>query len=473
MFSSLRDRLVRTFGFRLAVWYFGLFVAGTALVLLLSHVLLSRSLQQRDREIVETTLSRYAAAFQRGGLSALDRSIAADRAAGEYEPLLVRVVTPAGAAVHFSLPASWRRFDLSQLSRPSLLEDGWGEISSPGSRERLAVASRLVGGRTLMQVGRSTRLHDELLARFRRVALLLFALVVLVAIVGGRGLTRSALQPLRELTKTIRSILEGGTAAARVPVRRVQDEVDELGLLVNRMLDRIDGLIVGMRGSLDNVAHDLRTPVTRLRATAETALRSAKDVETWREALADCVEESERVIAMLDALMDLAEAETGTMALRVEEVDLAEVARDTADLYSDVAEQKGVRLTSRIPHALVLAGDRNRLAQAIANLLDNAVKYTPVGGSVEMSITRAEGGALVTVVDSGIGIPADELPRIWERLYRGDRSRSERGLGLGLSLVKAIVEMHGGRVSVDSTPGRGSRFAVYLPDRPPANMTHM
>jgi hypothetical protein len=204
MSSRLRDRVVRTFGFRLAVWYFGLFIAGTALVLLVAYALLAWSLQQRDREIVETTLTRYAAAFQRGGLRGLDASIAADRAGGEYEPLLVRVVTPGGAAVRFSMPADWGRFDLSQLSRRSLLEDGWGEVSSPGSDERLAVASRFVGPDTLIQVGRSTQLHDDLLARFREVVLLLFGTVVIIAIVGGRRLTWSALQPLRELTATIR-----------------------------------------------------------------------------------------------------------------------------------------------------------------------------------------------------------------------------------------------------------------------------
>ncbi len=473
MFSRLRDRLVRTFGFRLATWYFGLFVLGTALVLLAAHQLLSWSLQQRDREIVETTLARYAIALQRGGLIGLDAAIAADREAGNYEPILVRVVTPDGAAIRFSMPADWVRFDLAQLSRRALLDEGWGEISAPGSSERLAVASRLIGDRTLLQVGRSTRLHDELLSRFRRVALLVFAGVVLVAAIGGRTLTRSALQPLRELGTTIRSTLEGGTGAARVPVRRVEDEIDELGLLVNRMLDRIDALIAGMRGSLDYVAHDLRTPITRLRATAESALRSADSLEACRDALADCVEETERVMTTLDALMDLAEAEAGTMALRIETVDVAEVARNAADLYAGVAEQKDVRLTADLPEPVLIAGDRNRLAQAIANLLDNAVKYTPAGGHVTITVSRANDDAQVTVSDSGIGIPADELPHIWERLYRGDRSRSERGLGLGLSLVQAIARAHGGSASAESTVGRGSVFTLRLPVQAPAKMTHM
>jgi signal transduction histidine kinase len=473
MFSGLPERGVRTFGFRLATWYFGVFVMGTAIVLLAAHGLLARSLQQRDRNIVETTLNRYAGAFQTGGLRGLDAIIAADRAAGDYEPLLVRVVTPEGAAVHFSMPADWIRFDLAQLSRDSLLEDGWGEISASGSVERLAVASRFIGGRTLVQVGRSTRLRQELVARFRQVAVILFGVVVMVAAIGGRALTWSALRPLRELTATIRTIVESGTGAARVPVRRIRDEIDELGLLVNRMLDRIDGLIAGLRGSLDHVAHDLRTPVTRLRATAEAGLRPSATLEECREALADCVEESDRVASTLNALMDLAEAETGTMPLRLEPVNLADIARDAVELYSDLAEQKGVRVAMAASAPVHVKGDRNRLAQAIANLLDNAVKYTDAGGRVTVETVASGDQARVTVTDTGRGISAVDLPHIWERLYRGDRSRSERGLGLGLSLVNAIALAHGGSASVESTPGRGSVFTLRLPAQPPGKMTHM
>jgi signal transduction histidine kinase len=468
-----RSGVVRTFGFRLATWYFALFVVGTALVLMTAHVLLSRSLQQRDRGMVEATLSRYAVAFERGGLRNLDAAIAADRAAGDYEPLLVRVVTSAGAAIHFSMPADWTRFDLAQLSERSLLDEGWGEISASGSRERLAVASRLLDGRTLMQVGRSTRLHDEVLRRFRQVALILFGVAIVVAAAGGQALSRPALQPLRDLTATIRSIVEGGTGAARVRVRRVEDEIDELGLLVNRMLDRIDALIAGLRGSLDYVAHDLRTPVTRLRATAEQALGSAATLEECHEALADCVEEADRVTTTLDALMDLAEAEAGTMPLRIEPVNLADVVRDAADLYTDLADQKHVQLLTDLRQPVHVEGDRNRLAQAIANLLDNAVKYTPAGGRIVIALAAADGDAHVTVTDTGIGISPADLPHIWERLYRGDQSRSERGLGLGLSLVNAIALAHGGRVSAESTPGDGSAFSLHLPARPPAKMTHM
>ena len=174
-----------------------------------------------------------------------------------------------------------------------------------------------------------------------------------------------------------------------------------------------------------------------------------------REALADCLEESDRVVAMLSTLMDISEAETGTMALRREPTDLDDLIRQTVEMYEDVADERGVRIETATTPELVANIDRNRLRQVLANLLDNAIKYTPAGGRIEMRAGREADAVVVKVKDTGAGIPAEELPRIWERLYRGDKSRSTRGLGLGLSLVKAIVQAHGGEVERGVAAGGG------------------
>ena len=190
---------------------------------------------------------------------------------------------------------------------------------------------------------------------------------------------------------------------------------------------------------------------------------ASSDQEACREALADTMEESERALTMLKTLMDISEAETGTMRLDLTAIDLPDLVRDVTDLYQIVAEEKKVALNAKLPDRLQIQADRNRIQQALANLLDNAIKYTGPGGNVEVAAYQKDHEAILTVKDSGMGISTEDLPRIWDRLYRGDKSRNEKGLGLGLSLVKAVVRAHHGSVEVASEVGRGSVFTVSLP----------
>jgi signal transduction histidine kinase len=250
---------------------------------------------------------------------------------------------------------------------------------------------------------------------------------------------------------------------ARVPVPQTGDELDELATLFNGMLEKIEALINGMRDSLDNVAHDLRTPITRFRGTAEMALQSDQNLEICREALADCIEESERMLTMLNTLMDISEAETGVMKLDLESANVSDMIEGVAELYRYVAEDKGILVHTMAPHDLSLTADPNRMRQILANLLDNAIKYTPNGGRIDIEAHQRGEKIVILVKDTGIGIHPEELPRIWDRLYRCDQSRSQKGLGLGLSLVKAIVQAHKGEIEVFSEPGKGSTFKIYLP----------
>ena len=461
MFSKWRDLLVRRFGLRLALWYFALFAAGAVLVLFVAGWLLQASLARRDREAVFASLVRYTDAYLQGGVVTLDQMVAADRAAATYEPVFVRVIAR-GRMQMLSMPIEWGRFDLNQLLMPEFGGSIFQQIEDGGDA-RLEVASARLPDGTLFQVGRSTARRDAILDRYRDTGLLLFAAIVVAGLFGGIALTTRALLPLQELRDTIGRILETGRTSERVPVRDSSDPLDALGVQMNRMLDRIDGLMQGMRSTLDHVAHDLRTPMTRLRGTAEMALQAAKTPEEYREALAECVEEADRVSAILDALMDLAEAETGSMRLKREPIDINAVVRDAAELYEAVADEKGVTLVVEPASGdATMTGDRVRMTQVFANLIDNAVKYTPAPGLIRITVTPRPDAVDVVVADTGPGISAEDQPRIWERLYRGDASRSSRGLGIGLSLVRAIVEAHGGRVTVESAPGSGSRFNVYL-----------
>jgi signal transduction histidine kinase len=338
MRSRWRERLQHTLGFRLALWYAVVFVASSLALIALTYGLLAASLRQYDREIVQRTLIQYASAYARGGLDALAREIQRTQATGGQEPLFVRTLGTGQDVIFVSMPEAWRRFDLSQLATPPLSgEQSWAALDM-GNGERLEVASVRLPDGTLFQVGKSTGRRTELLARFRRVLLVLFASIAVIGLAGGALLTWSALQPVHALGAAVQQILRTGRTDTRVPVADTGDALGRLGVLFNAMLARIDAVVAGMRGALDNVAHDLRTPLTRLRGIAETALRS-DDPVVLREGLASCLEESDRVAGTLSTLMDISEAETGTMRLQLERLSLAELARQTVDLYEDLAEK--------------------------------------------------------------------------------------------------------------------------------------
>jgi signal transduction histidine kinase len=280
------------------------------------------------------------------------------------------------------------------------------------------------------------------------------------AIAGAFVITRRGLRPIGDLARATQGVIDSGDLALRVPTHGTRDSLDQLGTLFNRMLTRNEALVRAMKESLDNVAHDLRTPLTRLRAGAELALRDGGDAARAHEALAETIEESDRVLGMLTTLMDITEAETGAMRLDKRVEDLALIAREAVELYDLVSSERGVHIVTRLTPGVSVSVDRARIRQAFANLIDNAIKYTPPGGQIKITVSRAASDGVFEITDTGTGISPEDLPRVWDRLYRGDRSRTERGLGLGLSLVKAIVEAHGGKVILSSEVGVGSTFEV-------------
>jgi signal transduction histidine kinase len=309
----------------------------------------------------------------------------------------------------------------------------------------------------------SPEARETIREQFRDTFLVIAAPLLLIALAGGVAATFLAAAPLRRVAATVDRIVRTGEIGARVPAHPGRGDLAELVALINRLLESNERLLRGVRETLDDVAHDLRTPLTRLRGAAERALTRPDDANAAREALADCLEESGRITALVDALMEVAEAEAGAVPLDREPVPMRPLLAEAVSVFGPAAEEKDIRLALEEGDEATVSGDRNRLRRVFANLLDNAIKYSDAGATITVRLARTEREAVVTVEDTGRGIAEDALPRIWDRLYRADPSRSERGLGLGLSLVRAIVQAHGGSVAAASQTGRGSTFTVRLP----------
>jgi heavy metal sensor kinase len=451
-----------TIGLRLTLWYSGILILSVMFLFGLTYFLLSASLKDSDQTSIRLKLEELASIYQTSGITAMEREVAAEKKFEKKPAFFIRLVGPRDRTRILALPYQWVELDLKKLEKSTAAQTSMLiRLPLKNNAYQMEIQSVRLADGYLLQVGKSNEERTKIMGHFRSVFIWVVVPLILCGFIGGAFVAFRALRPIRSLIDTVRSI-ESGQMNARVPSLQTGDELDELSMLFNEMLSKIESLINGMGAALDNVAHDLRTPMTRFRGMAEIALQSGQKPENLREALSDCLEESERILDMLNTLMDISEAETGAMKLNLSKIDVSGMIENVVELYRYVAEEKGVELSARTGKGLCVSADPARISQALANLLDNAVKYTPAGSRIELEAFRQQGHVVMKVKDFGIGILQDELPKIWDRLYRGDQSRSQKGLGLGLSLVRAVVQAHNGSVEVFSEPEKGSTFQIIL-----------
>lgn len=345
------------------------------------------------------------------------------------------------------------------------IQGAWVELSQPEKPGEWLLVSKKLRDGGLAQAGKNDRSTG--LAIYRKIVRTSYWTFLLSAVpcLGLAFLFSCFMKaPLQSLETSIRRALN---QKALLTQQNIPDNHDLASIyrLLTKTFSQNQQLISEMQSSLDNVAHDLRTPMTRLRAVAEYALQSEKDdPELYRSALSDCLEESERVLSMLKIMMSVAEAEAGTMRLQRQEFDVIATLEDVIGLYQYVAEEEQISVVlEKDTNTIPIFADKTRISQVWANLLDNGIKYGHKLGMITIKVTTMEDQVVIQFCDDGLGISDNEINRIWERLYRGDRSRTKHGLGLGLNYVKAVIEAHDGTVMVTSKIKEGSCFEVRLP----------
>ena len=289
-------------------------------------------------------------------------------------------------------------------------------------------------------------------------------LIVMILLSAGVGwfMAKRALSGVEEVTRAAIDITNGALDR-RVPVTGRQDEIDLLAETFNTMVGRIQGLIGQMSEITENIAHDLRSPITRMRGIAEMSLTAKNSDEEHVAMAGSIIEECDRLLGMINTMLDISEAESGLMKLNEQNVDLVELLRDVCDLFQPLAEDRNIRIVIETPESTLVLGDLKKLQRVFSNLIDNALKYTLTGGLVHIVIEETAKDTVVIVKNTGDGIAEKDLPHIFDRFFRGEKSRSTPGNGLGLSLAQAFVLIHGGTITATNTADQGPQFTVILP----------
>jgi signal transduction histidine kinase len=466
----LKSGFLATSTFRLALLYAVIFGASVMALLGLFYWSADRALDRQTSLAVDSEIQALQDRWRAAGLGGLTEAIAERASHPRLGDMLYLLATPKGEAVAGNITAwpervrrenGWLLFDIERRWKT-------GEIERSQARAR---SFQLPGG-ILLLVGRDNR--ERLTLRRLMIEALAWSLAAVVAlgIGGGLLLSRRVLGRIDAVARVAEKI-RSGAVSSRVSLTGSGDEFDRLAETLNRMLDEIERLVASIRSVTVNIAHDLKSPLARLRGRLEMASRAGASTGERRDAIEEAIEQADGLIATFNALLSIAEAQSGRSAAEMSELDPATLVADSVDLYEPLAEERGLRLqTEAVPGARVRA-NRQLLFQALANLIDNALKYAPPGGEIRIWAGPGADGPELGVADRGPGIPESERERVREPFVRLDQSRGTPGSGLGLSLVDAIARLHGAKLRLeDNAPGLKARLVFPQAggaDRPPGN----
>lgn len=456
----------RSLAFRLAVRYAVIFTLSSFLAFLVFYFSVSSLVHGRVDGELQEDWKELAEGFETGGLALLEAEILEEAKFEDAESLFYRLIRSDGSEIVSTDLASWHGPIIEGAPPSSLSPERPTEIamrSIPGKPYEVRVFYGYIAPDIVFQAGIVLADEHRMMSTFRNIFAVTMTLVFFLAAWVGWFMARRALSGVEDVTQAAWTISRG-SYERRVPVKNRGLEIERMARMFNHMADHIQTVLREMREMTDNIAHDLKSPITRLRGVAEVTLSRERSVPEYQGILAGTVEECDYLLEMINTMLDISEIEAGIVETDLGVIDLAELARDACDLFGPLAESKALTLVIDAPESLPVRGSLPKIQRMLGNLLENAVKYTPESGTIDVSVSRREDGTVaLSVRDTGIGISGEDLPFIFDRFYRCDESRSQTGSGLGLCLVRAIVRAHSGNIDVQSEPGRGARFEVRFP----------
>jgi heavy metal sensor kinase len=458
-------RIRRTLAFRLTLWYAAIFTASSLLAFFFFYLQIASILRERTDEELLDDIEEFSTLFDEKGIDEVKRTMVLEAKNDGEKDVFYRLLGADGRELGSSELFSWgeltvNRSALQQIEKAQ--KPIFETLTIEGRRHLARTVYASIGPGTILQIGISLEDNDEFLAQFRQIFGATIALVMGFAGLLGWFMAKRALTNVEQVTRTARAI-SASDLEQRVPVKGQAEEIDRLATTFNDMLDRIQKLVTETKEMTENIAHDLRSPITRIRGMAEMALTSGNAVEEYEAAAASTVEDCDRLLEMINTMLYISQTEATAGKFATEEVDVTRMVRHACELFQPVAEDKGVTLVVEIRSEVKVQGVLQGLQRMLANLIDNALNYTPSPGTVTVSVNADAKSGIIAVADTGIGIPQEDLPHIFRRFYRCDRSRSRPGTGLGLTLVEAIVHAHRGQIAVSSTPNVGTTFSITLP----------
>ena len=468
MFLRKLHNLKNSLLFRLTILYAVAFtVLSTIGFLIFYYRIYTVTMERLDFELLEKA-GRFIALMKDAGLEGVRPAIADEAGYEGSKEDFYRLLDFKGDVLFTTDMSLWGSAD-QQDQLQKLQNNGGTHLIQTAKFARRDDKTRMItailGPDAVLQIGESLEEVDEFLDIFLELFSILIASLIIVSTIIGWLLARRATIDMQEVTETAEEI-SNGAYDRRVQIKAHYREIERLGAAFNSMLDRIQSLLKSMKEINDNIAHDLRSPLARIRGIAEMSLLKEKSIDNYKDMAASTIEECDTLIAMINTMLDITEAEAGVNGVQAEEFELTALIRDACELFRPIADDKKINLKISLPESLILRSDRKKMQRIVTNLLENAIKFTPRNGTVAVSAAAQDGEVRIDFDDTGVGISENDLPHIFERFYRCDRSRSQSGVGLGLSLVKAYTESINGTIRVESTLNQGSRFALRFVNSP-------